>query len=334
MVFHIPVYSGGKLMKKHIYGWCLISLSVLGCQRPSDFLYDSHPAKHVDYKHRLKEMTSNADLDILWVIDNSGSMSAHQRTVIANIDQFIDGLVQGTALRWRTAMISTTRFQAPFIGLKPGDEADYTMVSVNDRFKRAVQRLGLAGDGTEKMFDPVIDALTTYPKFVRPNAWLAIIVVSDAPEQSPMSTDLFVQNLIKIKNGKKDKILFYGFLNPSDWCPVTDSAFVWMASKFEMLLRQIAGGAYKLCDPVFGKNLANLGANLASVVVTPRMVLKDQPIPASIRVYYKDRELRGGKGGDWEYSSNWNAILFTDLTFAPGNDESVRIVYDVEDGIH
>ncbi len=321
-------------MKKYFYSLCVGSLILAGCNRPSDFLYVVPDARHVDAQYKLKEMTGNANLDILWVIDNSGSMQPHQQTVIANTDKFIDGLVQGSTLRWRIGMISTTVYDAPYLGMAPGDLADYSMPDVNLRFKSAVQRLGLNGDVTEETYEPVVNTLTKYPGFLRPDAWLAIILVSDAPEQSGMTTDLFVQNLMRFKNGKKDKVLFYGFLNPTDWCLATDDPFSWLGSKFEMLLRQISGSAFKLCDPLFGNNLANLGANLASVVVTPRMVLKDRPIPATIRVFHGAQEVPGGKNGYWIYRSDWNAIVFNDLSFAPGNDESVRIVYDIEDGIH
>jgi hypothetical protein len=52
-------------------------------------------------------------------------------------------------------------------------------------------------------------------------------------------------------------------------------------------------------------------------------------------VLYKDKPVPGGlpgSGGFWYFDQKLNAIVFHDMSFAPGEDESVRVVYDEDNG--
>jgi hypothetical protein len=329
-------------MVKRVRFWGIAALALgvtftLGCQKKTDYLYFSKNDKPVSFEHKLKETTvGEGDLDILWVIDNSGSMSAHQNTVIANMAQFVDGLVKTSSakLRWKMGLISTDTEDSPYIGFRAGDELDHTMANAADRFKLAVGRLGTNGDAIEKDYDPIVNALTAYPNFLRPEAFLAIITVSDASEQSNMLTSDFVNFIKQAKGGDLNKVFFFAFANPIEWCSPTDDVFYWQGSKLQELLTVVHGSAYKLCDPNFGNNVANLGSYIASSIASPKISLPDHPILSTLKVWYKDQEVRGGPksaGGFWEYSVNLNAIVFSDLSFAPGADESVRVSYELDE---
>lgn len=76
-------------------------VTLLACEKKSDFLYMVPEAATVSKEHKLKELQGSRDLDILWVIDNSYSMSQFQDIVVQNTDQFIDGLTSASLLHWR-----------------------------------------------------------------------------------------------------------------------------------------------------------------------------------------------------------------------------------------
>lgn len=302
----------------------------LGCAKKTDYLYYYNPNRKVAFEHKVKELSGGSgDLDILWVIDNSSSMRIHQSDVIANMSQFIDGLVQNKTLRWKMGLISTTSGERPYVGFRTGDQLDNNSPDAVSRFNNAVSRLGLGGNITEREYDPVIDTLRAFPDFVRPNAYLAIIIVSDAAEQSSRSTAQFITDITAIK-GKLSNVLVYDFANPVDWCSPTDDVFNWGGSKIEELLKHVQGGAYKLCDPAFGKNVADLGSVVASQVTSPRIVLRDRPIASSIQVFHGDQLVPGGAKGYWTYEVRTNSIIFNDLSFAPNPNESVRISYEID----
>ena len=87
-------------------------------------------------------MEGNSAVDILWTIDNSGSMGDHQRDVIANANSFISQFTQSTALEWRMGLVSTDTQDEPYVGLIPGTELNYLTPNAVTKFQQAVRRLG------------------------------------------------------------------------------------------------------------------------------------------------------------------------------------------------
>jgi hypothetical protein len=314
-----------------------IVILLSGCQRPADYLYDHPETKHVNSTVKVKEFVSTNRLDILWVIDNSGSMTYHQKNVIANMDSFINSLSStANTLDWKSGLISTTLTDAPYAGFAPGTELMSSDPQVASKFKHAVARLGTDGDGTERMFDPIVKAIKNYPNFLRADAAFALIIISDAPEQSSMKVDTFLQTMKKFLGGTLNSMYFYGFLNPVDWCVPTDDRWDWAGSPFEFMSKQLQGKVYQLCDPNFASNLTNLGQNLGHLATTSTYRLPSRPRVSSLKVYYNGKELPSGakeKGGYWLFNVATNSIEFSDLSFAPGSNEAVDIVYDLDNGV-
>jgi hypothetical protein len=187
-------------------------------------------------------------------------------------------------------------------------------------------------------FDPVVNVLTRYPTFRRPGAAFAIIVISDAPEQSYQNdATSFIKFLATTGGGTLAQTYFYGFLNPDDWCSATDDDWWWTGSPFEAVNTAIQGHVYKLCDPNFAANLQDLGTNLGKEVSASRIYLKQIPKPSSIHILYQGQDVKGGpqsQGGYWVYRQDVNAIEFSSLAFAPSQNASVQVIYDVDDGIN
>src|SRR4051812_1071137 len=49
----------------------------------------------------------NSNVDILIVIDDSGSMDVHQQNLTKNVELFVDAISQNTLLDWRIGVITT-----------------------------------------------------------------------------------------------------------------------------------------------------------------------------------------------------------------------------------
>lgn len=306
----------------------------LGCDKPTNFNYLVPETKTVRKQVSIKQLIGTNQLDILWVIDNSGSMRDHQQNVIRNMNKFINALTTSSTLDWKSGLISTDIDNLPFGGFAAGDQWLYSDPNVGPKMETAIGRLGLNGDATERTFGPILRVLQNYPNFLRPGGAFAIIVISDAPEQSQMTADAFVQSLSNFKSGTAGTY-FYGFLNPRDWCYPTDDSWTWAGSPFQEVTQLLKGKVYKLCDPDFATNLADLGKDLGEQVSKSRIYLSEVPRIDTIRVFYKKQELPGGPkemGGQWIYRVDLNAIEFHDLAFAPGPNETVDLSFDVDDG--
>lgn len=309
---------------------------VLGCQRGDDYLHhiDPRPPEVFHFNHKLKELQGESRVDILWVIDNSGSMRQHQDAVIQNSNLFIQEFVKQGSLDWKMGLVSTSEAEEPYVGFKAGEELDKKTPDPVKKFNEAVGRLGTGGDSTEKPFRCAQKALQENPSFLRSRAILALIMVTDAEEQSEIPVQGMLDFLSQTKGDTRLGV-FYGALGPDDWgCnPASGGESRWnfVGSPYEALSQALKGKTYSLCSGAFGASLADLGKDLVKRIKAPRIPLTLRPKIETIRVTWRDQELRGGPrsdGGLWYYDFDLNAIVFHDLEFAPGENEEVVVHYE------
>ena len=294
------------------------------------------PAKHSDVMHKLKQLQGNSLVDILWVIDNSGSMQQHQQNVINNTQIFMNQFSQGAnLLNWKMGLISTDKSDNPYVGFGP-DLTSQTPNAIR-LFQNAVARLGTNGASIEEGFEPMLQVLQAHPDFVRPHSTLAVIFVTDAQEQGRDAVQNVLRDLGKIK--PVNEVVSYGIFWTQDlgcsWNTGGEDDWNVKGSRYGEFIRQTNGKTYPLCSSNFGSNLADLGKDLVSRVTSPKLFLDTVPRSSTLKVYYKNKLLKGGvpgTGGYWYYDQKLNAIVFHDLSFAPGDDESVRVVYDEDNG--
>ncbi|MBY0370738.1 VWA domain-containing protein [bacterium] len=313
-------------------GGVVLAFLIAGCSRAPDFLYRLHdePVVNVEKVHKLKELQGENKVDILWVIDNSGSMGNHQQQLIKNADTFINAFVANGGLEWKMGIVSTDIRQDPYIGFTNSTLLTYQSPDNVQEFKRAVARLGTMGDAYEKTFAPIKQHLTDYPDFPRKNAVLAIIMVTDAPEQSNIEAQDVIQFLTAVK-GDIRRVVSYGVFADDTECDYTDEPWEYPGSPYEELIKATSGIRYILCSD-FGQNLADMGKDLVQRVRRPYILLAERPIESTLRVVYKGKDLPGGpfeSGGKWLYDFRQNRVVFHDLNFAPTDQEEVTILYDV-----
>jgi len=314
------------------------SFGLIGCNE-QDYLFVKKPVptNKVEVQHKLKELQGNSVVDIIWVIDNSGSMYAHQQNVISNTALFLSQFVRnGNLLNWKMGLISTDKSDLPFIGFGPGRELTSSTPGNVQIFQSAVSRLGTNGAYVEEGFDPLLQALKTNPDFVRPKSTLAVIFVTDAQEQGTDSVPDVLKELAKFK-GIRDTVSYGIFWTKDLGCSDNPGEDDWnvRGSRYGQFIQATQGKTYALCTKDFGANLAALGKDLVSRVTSPRIFLDYRPRVSTIRVLHHGQEVKAGlpgSGGHWFYDQDLNALVFHDLSFAPGDDEDVEILYDEDNG--
>lgn len=313
----------------------LLALTACG---ERDFLYFEEPrlpGQRIQKAHNLADLQSDSDVDILWIIDNSGSMDYYQKEVIRNTQVFMQEFTKNTLLSWKMGLVSTDESQAAFLGSQMYPAVDSLMPNPVTAFQSAVGRLGTWGSGTEKAFGPIMKFVKENPGFHRKGNYFAMIIVTDAPEQGYESaTELLT--FLKTQVEPLKRVVTYGVFSPTDMnCVTSDDAWAYKGSKYEELILATRGKAYRLCDPNFGMNLADMGKDLVSRVTNPRIYLSGRPIPESIQVLHHGVALPGGSkedGGFWTYDYEVNAVTFHDLSFAPNDQESVEVIFQEDTG--
>jgi len=169
---------------------------IVGCSKSADSF--SLLADASSYKQNAQYIPRK--VDVLWVIDNSGSMANSQTDLAKNFKSFIQKFT-ATGSDFRMAVTTSDAFLAPYYNdnskarLRPGKDLatpamdHYIMTpatpDLENVFLTAI-KAGTSGSGDERVFSSFKEALTNTVNngFHRPEAFLAIIMVSDEEDFS------------------------------------------------------------------------------------------------------------------------------------------------------
>ena len=132
----------------------------------------------------------NPVVDVLWVVDNSGSMSSALNAVQQNFEAFINEFIL-LNLDYRMTVITTDMDNPDQSGKRQGPIFNSSMSTsdVISQFLVSVNQ-GASGSGSERGFEAVQTALTEpllsgeNAGFLRDEAALTVIVVSDEDDDS------------------------------------------------------------------------------------------------------------------------------------------------------
>ncbi|MFC1609394.1 VWA domain-containing protein [Myxococcota bacterium] len=173
--------------------------------------------------HNVPGPNPEPAVDILFVIDDSGSMQEEQDNLARNFASFFSNL-SGSSLDFHVGVVTTDVDYESKAGRLSGsvrvlrdDTAD-----LQSHFKTNVA-VGKDGSTTEKGLEALRLALTSpnleghNAGFLRETARLAVIIVSDENDQSPLPVSQYTQFLSQLKGGLK-KITFASLVGEEGGC--------------------------------------------------------------------------------------------------------------------
>ena len=344
----------------------LLSLSLLsGCNgENADYLFhETLPVEQRDKReYPLSLLEADKNIDVLLVIDNSGSMGGIQQSVIKNARLFFEKFAKQSYINWKVGLISTDERDDPYIGFD--NSLDYTMVDFQDpasfervisRFQGAVSRLGTNGSASEYTFYNVKRVLDLYdgvsrsPRFLREKSHLVVIMLTDEEEQSktvrgvnPQQYEApnFYNELSRYINSN-NILRFYGAFNHKELkgCENMGSYWnePWKGNAFDQIISLSQGFYISPCTADFGKDLARIGQDIVSLIGLPSLLLRRRPLVETLKVFYKGELLPAGpkdEGGFWFYEEESNTINFYDMDFVDDFERDHFVIdFEVDDGI-
>lgn len=295
-------------------------LLLVGCNNTSPKLV-GEPPRETRKTAGTELQTFNPTVDILFVIDDSGSMSGHQRNLQANTDLFTAGLQRNKFVDYHIGVISTSDQYGN--GSRSGGGVLFGLTKYVDRntpggmtvLKENIM-VGTSGDYIEKVFDPIRLALTdpvmSGPNagYYRPSAHLAIVVITDAEDQSVrLDAQGAAQFLVDLKKGDSQKILTYGVIIPTgDTSGCSRDEYNGVPTRLETFFSLTKGSFYGLCDPDYGSKLARIGADLVERVGR-RVLLDRRPIIDTIEVSYGNQVIHADAETGWSYDATENSVV-------------------------
>ena len=302
----------------------LVSVFLGGCAAESPKLVPLPVAK----PERVRDVSDirvsfQRAVDILFVVDDSGSMSTHQQNLAKNIGLFTQGMKANQTLDYHIGVLTSNMDYAPWrpvAGYGWKGELNGVTKYVSKLTPNADQELaknlnpGIDGSGTEAFFTPVQAALTAplltgvNKGFYRPDAYLAIVFLPDADDQSRVSAGVFHKFLLGLKGGDPDKIISYGVYIPSTVSNCTRSGEP-IPRKLEEFFKLTKGTTFGLCDADYGMKLAELGADLVRRVGS-LLYLSRPAVPETIKVTFGSQTIPNHPDLGWIYDPTRNALIF------------------------
>jgi hypothetical protein len=158
-------------------------------------------------------LTTPRTVDVVMVMDDSGSMTPIQNGVAERFDAFFQA-ADAAGTDWRLGVTTTDmsdegprgRFIDPGVfGAGPGAEAAWARATTP----------GNDGSGTEEGLDAAVAALSdrVNPAFLRPDARLAVLIVSDEDDQGEGSVRDIVDDLLRATNGHPERLSVVGVVS-------------------------------------------------------------------------------------------------------------------------
>ena len=256
-------------------------------------------------------------IDIVWLIDQSGSMNQHAQSVVNGIEAMMLAL---PPTGWRLG-ISTTAWQNSAsiqeFPLIPGDTVQDAWDAYN-----AIGNYGLEA-GFDSLYSYMVD--NTYnPTWLRPDAGLLVVFVSDEEEQSNHhfnNSALGLQDFINWYAGQRNSVFVASIVN----VPASESVCLHSPSSYYVGQRYIdatnyfGGTVVDICSPDWAP-----GVQEAAIQVQPyeEWELTRTPLPDTIIVFVDFVEFT-----DWTYDAGTNMVQFDVL---PPEGSLVEIGYVID----
>ncbi len=243
-------------------------------------------------------------VDILWVIDTSGSMSRYDPQLLAGIEAMLAALPPSG---WRLAMMSNDPSKASVeaqFPLVPGDDAADALAMYN------AIGIGAREEGFDAAYEYIVN--NSYAQtWMRPDAALLVVMVSDEEEQSD---DHFV-DIDDFKtwygNQRNGSAFLSSIVNVQQADSVCDSvpSLINIGDRYMEATNYFGGIVVDICSEDWAPGVAD-----ASNQVEPHefITLTHEAIQDSIRVF-----VNGLLYYDWHYSSADNTVYFD--VIPPGN---------------
>jgi hypothetical protein len=198
-------------------------------------------------------------IDILWVIDDSGSMKDEQEALGYNFDAFINNFITRD-VNFKMA-ITTTDVSLDRAGKMVAGSAEKltsAMAKQNpEQFKTDFKNLvnvGIKGSGDEQGLAAFAAFMDKHgANFARPDAFLAVIILSDEPDHSPLSSAEYIN---KLKSFKKEAglVKIYSIIDPKYG---TEEKYHMAAASSGGSVASIKGDFYLALNDI-GTNIYNL----------------------------------------------------------------------------
>ncbi len=307
-------------------------------------------------------------VDILWVVDNSGSMKASQDNLAANFNSFISNFTTEN-LDFQIAVTATDAFRAnssydsfsnsSYSLFRTGDGVTDSGISIinnsttdiNSTFLTNVT-IGTGGTGDERAFSSIEETINNAANsgLIRENSFLAVIIVSDEEDFSrdrligdfsgtahPISR--YVDALDAATGSTPEKrrynVSSIHILDGDTACmqeqenAVPGNQGQKYGIRYEELTAATGGDNISLCSD-FGVSLNTLSEGIIEALLIETFTIEREPIVSTLRVKVNGLDIPMSETNGWQYSNPGpdEYVITFTGSAVPPAGASVKISFD------
>ena len=258
--------------------------------------------------------------DIIWVIDNSGSMFPFQNSLINNMSSFFAAFFAQQDVDYRMGFITTDNHM-----LVSGDYIDKNTADPISAATDILLSIGTYGSGNERGLLELNEAMSYFVSsgtFMREEANFVVIFLSDEQDNSANSYTWFISAYSLKKDPTKFKA--YGVIGdyPSG-CTGLFNGYPYAAdygAGYYELINYYGGDWFSICNPDWATSLTAIANDIIIRSVYP--LSESDPVESTIEVYINSQLLTTG----WTYDASDNSVKF-DANHIPTSGQTIRIEY-------
>jgi hypothetical protein len=257
----------------------------------------------------FQQAANAATLDVLMLVDNSGSMSDKQAALSQQVPAFLQW-AQAQGVDFHIGIVTTDMDSASESGRLQGVPTVLTPNTTNLAQVFASRILvGTNGSGDERGIDAILSALqaplvnTTNAGFLRAGAALGVLVLSDEEDYSAVAINDAIAQLRAVK----PNIRVNAIVTPGGGCPagVSDGA------RYLALTQAFGGTAESICAASWTSALTSWGA-----ITGPRsrFTLSRPARPQGMVVRVNGTPI---PTASWSFEAMTNTVVFTPMAVPP-----------------
>lgn len=284
------------------------------------------PVTEVILNDRVERFTQNKAetmaVDIVWIIDNSGSMSDEQDALGKNFGSFITQFLEKD-IDFKMG-ITTTDGTSSKNGKMVGDVAKLTSAAAKanktdfiKNFKNYV-KVGTNGSGKEQGLLTSQTFLDRYSaSFLRQDALLAIVYISDEEDQSPKAVSQYLSSLQNYK-ANKAHVKAYSIVTVKDY----GNSWETKGLRYQDVSRQTAGLISDIKND-FSSTLLDIGEQIVNLLDS--FALNASPYNNEIEVLVDNVKVVKG----YTFNAEQRSVKF-DSDALPKEGATIEIRYKVK----
>ncbi|MCA9551454.1 MAG: choice-of-anchor D domain-containing protein [Myxococcales bacterium] len=277
------------------------------------------------------QLTDNK-IDILWVVDDSGSMSEEQNLLAQNFSSFIS-FADGLGVDYQVGVTTTEVNDPATSGVLWGCSGFNKIIRASDANRVAAFQCAAnvtnppngnsrpnpggsdeqeAGLQAARFALDVPNVTGANAGFLRQDARLAVIMVSDEEDQSDGSVNLYIDFFRNLKGFRNPQLVSVSAIagDVPGGCATAEAG-----TRYQQAVQALGGQFGSVCSSSWNAMLQNIG--LGVFALRSSWTLSRQADPATITVRVNGASVPQNAANGWTYDPASNSVSFSGTAIPP-----------------